>query len=194
MTKDTITLNDDLYLAEGLRRVVYQHPLDSALCIKILKPTASKRTLRREIRYVKKYSQRVDCVPSYHGKVMTNKGKGYVFGLVCNHNGGFSQSLENTLKSQSLPGLLKKIIQSYELLLDKRVLVTDLHARNVVVKVTETDYELHYVDGAENTDFIKACDYSKRFLKRKLDKKFTQLCKSIDLEYDFTAHVTGSQP
>jgi hypothetical protein len=62
------------------------------------------------------------------------------------------------------------------------VLVSDLHPGNLLLqKLSANDYQLVMIDGFGNSDFIKICDYSRFFLKKKLIRKFKRMLLQIGL-------------
>jgi len=138
------------YITEGSQRLLYAHPENKNLCVKIPKEHSNQRYVKREIFYTLKYQNKINCIPSYHGTVETNLGKGYVFDLITNYDGSVSETLQKSVHG-----------------------------------ATKSKYDLYIVDGLGNSDFIKICDVSKIFLKKKLIRKFTRLTHSLNLKITF---------
>lgn len=180
------------YITEGCQRLLYHHPENKDLCIKIPKENSNQRYVQREISYTFKYKDKINCIPLYHGTVETHLGKGYVFDLITDYDGAISQTLQTvrdkSIKSKDdLNELEKKIQHLYKLFFEQHIIVSDLHPGNILVKkISASDYELWIVDGLGNSDFIKICDISKIFLKKKLIRKFTRLTHTLKLNISFS--------
>ena len=186
-----IHLNPDLLIGKGSERSCYSHPLNSNNCIKVIH-TWSQRTksrCSREIRYIKKYKSQLrgfDLIPNYYGTVETNLGTGYIFQRIKDWNGNNSEKLSNYIKNdigRNNIGLL--ITNMYKTFLVNKVLVSDLHAGNILVNKTrsESTIKLILIDGFGNSDLIKICDYSSFFMKKKLIRKFTRMKKYLGFPY-----------
>ncbi len=174
------------YIAEGSQRLVYQHPDNPNLCIKISKTDSNEHYIKREIKYTNKYTSRFKFLPLYHGSINTNLGVGHVFDLVCNSDGAVSSTLLKEKHLFSSDQLAEKLRTLYELLLSNDIVLSDIHLENILVKkIDGSDEELWLVDGVGNSDFIKICDFSHFFLKKKLIRKFTRLSNALNLKISF---------
>lgn len=182
-----IKLHQRGYITEGSQRLIYTHPDNPELCIKIPKEESNQRYVSREIKYTKKYQDKVSCIPAFHGTIHTDLGMGYVFDLVKNYDGSVSQTLRDYADGGADMTIIRqKIEQLYALFLEKHIIVSDLHAGNILVRhTTNSDYELWIVDGLGNSDFIKICDISYFFHKKKLMRKFTRFARGIGLDMVF---------
>ena len=129
----------------------------------------------------------MSLIPNYFGTIATNYGAGYLFEKIRDWDGSESESLSNYFAKNSNEkeiGLL--ITNMYHIFLDKKALVSDVHPENILVqkKDSKFDVNLMLVDGIGNSDFIKICDYSDYFMKKKLIRKFTRLKERLGLTYD----------
>ena len=177
---------DKYYLAEGKHRKVYIHPDNPDLCIKISKdqPRNRSRATKRELTYLNTYKERVTCFSFFHGVVESNLGQGYIFDLIRNEDGNISRQLSELT---GLAGLEKKLTSLYQLFLNNGIIVGDLNAGSIVAREKKDgDYDLIIIDGTGNSDFIKICDYSKYFLRKKLIRKFNKLYRLLELPTSFT--------
>lgn len=172
-------------LASGDTRKVYTHPEDPALCIKIPKPSLKRRTLRREIRYLRKYATRASSfLTLFHGTVDSNLGKGYIYDLIRDEDGSVSRTLA---QCRDLDGLEEKIYDLYLTCLKNKVILSDMNLRNILARRGKgSDYDLWVVDGIGNSDYIKICDLSYYFMKKKMVRKFSRLnrCLGLSLVFD----------
>ena len=183
-----IEISEDLYIGEGNQKKVYHHPHDEHLCIKIAKPGKPRRLvgLKREIRYTAKYQDNLPFLAKYIQEQDTNMGTGYVFELIKNDNGKVSTPLGLYIKNKTVSELDKKVAHIYRLLIQHRAPISDTNPNNFLIQDSQNNSQsLHLVDGFGNSDFIKICDFSKHFLKKKLDRKFSSLCKRLKISSDF---------
>ena len=188
MNQEILNLNENKLIGVGSERKCYFHPRDKRKCIKITykfgRRTASR--CKREIKYSLKYSNLpydLPSIPQYFGTVNTNLGCGHVFELVLDYDGNISKKLSEYIKTNGPNNSLKgKISSLYRSFLQSRVLVSDLHPGNLLLQMPSVDdYHLVMIDGYGNSDFIKICDYSRFFLKKKLMRKFSRMLTQIGL-------------
>lgn len=187
MSGKVVLLQDDLLIERGSERSCYQHPEDPKRCIKITY-SHSNRTqarIKRELKYVKRYKQSpvpLQIIPDYFGTVNTNLGIGHQFELILDYDGRISAKLSDHIKANGTTNYIhEKIISIYHAFLASNAVVSDLHPGNLLLQKNYNDYELIMVDGFGNSDFLKVCDYSKFFTKKKLMRKFTRLLLNLDL-------------
>ena len=183
-----IEISEDLYIGEGNQKKVYHHPHDERLCIKFAKPGNRRRLvgLKREIRYTVKHQGNLPFLAKYIQEQDTNMGTGYVFELIKDYNDEISQPLDFYIHKNLITDLELKIAKVYKKLIMHRSPVSDLHASNFLLKIGENNEQsLHLVDGFGNSDFIKICDFSKRLLKNKLNRKFIKLCSQLEIPPTF---------
>jgi hypothetical protein len=119
----------------------------------------------------------------YHGLVDTNMGKGYRFDLIRDADGSVSSPLS---KLHDLSGIEEKIHDLYLKCISDRVVIGDLHQGNVVAQINkDSSYDLWVIDGVGNSDYIKICDISKYFMRKKITRKFSRLAKSLGISLVF---------
>jgi len=186
--KETLVLTDDLLIGVGSERKCYLHPEDKEKCVKIAYKISprTKARCKREIKYSLKYSnlpESFSSIPKYFGKVNTNLGIGHVFELVLDYDGNISSKLSEYIKKNELNKALQdKISELYDSFIQSRVIVSDFHQGNIVVKKKNPkDFELVVIDGYGNSDFIKIADHISLFRKKKLLRKFNRLLSALHL-------------
>lgn len=181
-----IHLHNDSLLGQGRQKTVYHHPEDHDLCIKIPKQ-GCEHSLKREIKYTSKHQKNLTSVGAYRGSIDTNIGTGYLFDIVRDSDGQISMTLEDFMKAdhdESL--LLLKVARLHEQLLENKAALSELEPCNILVKKkSASDYTLVIIDGFGNSDFIKICDISRHFLKKKLHRKFSKFCKEAKIPNTF---------
>ena len=183
-----LKLTENCLIGVGSERKCYLHPENEKKCVKVTYKFGRRTKVRceREIKYSFKYSmlpQHFKSIPRYFGKVDTNLGEGHVFELVLDFDGQISTKLSDFIQmNQPGDSLTKKICELYRTFLESRVLVSDFHPGNLVLqKSSADDYQLVMIDGFGNSDFIKICDYSRFFLKKKLVRKFKRILIQVGL-------------
>ena len=183
-----VELNNSYLISKGSERSCYLHPSDSDVCIKVIRlfgPRTDARN-RREIKYAEKYNQSspgLTAIPYYHGTIDTNLGPGSLFQLVRDYDKAISIRLADYIAQNAVDSKLQhKTLDLYHTFLKASILVSDLHPGNLLLqKSSINDYQLVMIDGFGNSDFIKICDYSRFFLKKKLIRKFKRMLLQIGL-------------
>lgn len=191
MTEQTITISEKDFLGQGGTKRVYRHPDNPQLCIKFPrkdKPRALNGLLR-ELKYLKKYQEKLPFLSPYLGKIQSNLGTGYLYQIAQNEDGTPAKDLRQHHQHLDSETLYQKISHLYQLLVKERAVVNDLQLSNFfIIEKSGKDYDLCLVDGFGNTNLIKICDYSKYFLLKKLNRKFKKLCSKLKLPSDFLDH------
>ena len=179
-------LHRDKLLGKGRQKAVYYHPEDESLCVKIPREGYA-HSLKREIRYIQKHQQKIPFIGAYRGEAETNLGQGYLFDVIRDFDGQISRDLEAFMQSEyDRDALADKASLLYELLIENRAPLSELQACNILVRKEEgKNYDLVIIDGFGNSDFIKICDFSRFFLKKKLIRKFTKFCRKTEISPSF---------
>lgn len=183
-----LKISEKLLLGEGGTKVAYRHPEDSDICVKF--PSINKKRaqvdLLREIKYLKKHQDRLPFLAQYIDEVETNQGTGYMYQLIRNEDGSPSKDLTHHLNDLDKVCLKKKIVKIYHALIEEHALMSDMQLANIfIIEKLSGDYDLCFVDGFGNSDFIKICDVSKFFFMNKLNRKFEKLFRKLGMEEEF---------
>jgi hypothetical protein len=173
--RDRILLSATEYIGAGTDRACYRHPSRPECCIKILLPERHPRRFRREIRYYRRLAfRRIDWqrMTRYHGTVRTNLGKGAIFDLVLDYDGGVSKSLEFYLHRED-PGFGDWAIRELNALTrkfyDDWIVFHDLNPGNLLVqRLGAGNRRLVVIDGIGHNHFLSVANYSPTFARRKL--------------------------
>ena len=144
-----LELNVSQEIARGSERVVYQHPLDENLCIKVRYHFKRRRDENeREYLYAQVLSKFVSIkelpIAFPVGWVKTNYGVGLVCPLIRNDDGKVSQSL---LEINDMPYLESYLNVFSNILIENYVSVTDLNKQNLVLRVSNGKKQVVMVDG-----------------------------------------------
>jgi hypothetical protein len=152
----TLKLKDETPLAKGGRRLVFRHPHDPRLIVKVLQDTYIKRLIpdpdnwrqkqkryKRYITYLQEAREHLTAcalfgTPSKHmqklaGFVDTDYGQGIVYEAAFGPDGNFAPTLDAMIKQGRYT---PEIAQAYEefraWLIDAPVVITPLHTDNLV--------------------------------------------------------------
>ena len=150
-----IQLPDDLIIGKGRDRICYEHPTAHEQCIKI--SITSDKQSNREIRYfnfLKKKPTDLSQVSTFLGKVQTDKGLGYIFELIRDHDGQVSKTLLQCLDSNvfTLEDIHPQLLSLKEYLIINKICVRDISPSNISCQKAATGYNLFIIDGISNAN------------------------------------------
>lgn len=97
-----LILSDKALLGTGRHRKCYVHPDNKNLCVKIIYnyDDGGEKEIRRELSYLNHLNKTLSdwsCIPRYYGTVETDLGVGYLYDLVRDFDGKFSENLETKI-------------------------------------------------------------------------------------------------
>jgi len=176
-----LVLDETLLLARGGVRAVYRHPAEADKCLKIVFNQQRRRSVRREITYLKKYHRRhgpLDYLPGFYGFCSTNLGRAAIFELIRDVDGQVSRSLAEFVAGRVTPGLgagqiVELLAELHHRLLADQVIACDPAPPNLLVQYRDAHRpRLVLVDGIGNPHFIKIADFSKYYADKLINKKW----------------------
>jgi len=192
-----INLTDDLFLGDGNHKIVYAHPTDKNLCVKLLR-TPDDPDFAKEMRYRKALGSRADSMTlltKYFGEVETSKGKGYLFERVLDFDGKISQTMlnvfDNTIANKKLlPATEKLLLDFKRVYFDEKFLLAGVDPDNYLVQRTSpTERRVRIIDNIGCSASIPLPYYFNYFAQKRLKKywgRFVDLMRS-DYEKLFDA-------
>lgn len=180
-------ITEDYFMGKGIAKRVYQHPEDHDICIKFPNPSKKRalNDIKREIKYLKRHQDHLVWLAPYLGEIETNLGKGYMYQIVRDESGELSKPITETQWKQNRETVKEKVIVMYEQARVRKAVINDLSLSNIYVRQKASGFDLVLIDGFGNNNFVKLADYSRSFLTKKLNRKFTGLCKRFDIKPDF---------
>ena len=149
-----INLTEDLFLGDGNHKIVYAHPTDTRLCVKLLR-TPDDPDFAKEMRYRKALGSRADSMTlltKYFGEAETSKGKGYLFERVLDFDGKISQTMLNVLDDtvadeKLLPATEKLLLDFKRVYFDEKFLLAGVDPDNYLVqKISPTERRVRIID------------------------------------------------
>jgi PhoP regulatory network protein YrbL len=182
-----LILSPTLFIARGGERIVYRHPHDAKLCVKVRFAGAPHpEETAGEVRYWQ-YLDRYGCdfahMPRFEGWAATNQGEGAVWELVQDYNGVISPSLKAVLQRglathdacrRALAGLKEWILRH-------GVVWRDLHPRNIVCRFSRPgDFRLILVDGWGNNEFIPVSSWSRTLNRKKVLRRWDRFMTDFE--------------
>ena len=186
-----INLTDDLFLGDGNHKIVYAHPTEKNLCIKILR-TPDDPDFKKESRYRKALGDRADkmtLLTKYFGEVETSKGKGYLFERVIDFDGKNSQTMFNVLDDtvadrKLLPATEKLLLDFKKTYFDEKFLLAGVDPDNYLVQRTsETARRVRIIDNIGIASFIPLPYYFDYFAIKRAKKYWWRFVEQMRTEY-----------
>ena len=175
---EKIILTDDLFLGDGNHKIVYAHPTDKNLCVKLLR-TPDDPDWAKEMRYRKALGSRADSMTlltKFYGAVETSKGTGYIFERVLDFDGKTCQTMLNVFADTFAdPKLLP---ETEELLMDfkcayfgEKFLLAGVDPDNYLVqRISPTARRVRIIDNIGCTAKIPLPYYFDYFCQKRLKK------------------------
>ena len=186
---DKIILRDDLFLGDGNHKIVYAHPTDINLCVKLLR-TPDDTDFAKEMRYRKALGTRADSmtlITKFFGAVETNKGTGYLFERVTDFDGKNSQTMLNvfddTIADKKLvPATEEMLLDFKKVFFAERFLLAGVDPDNYLVQRTSpTARRVRIIDNIGIATFIPLPYYFDYFALKRVKKywgRFVDLMRS----------------
>ena len=184
-----INLTDDLFLGDGNHKIVYAHPTDKNLCVKLLR-TPDDPDFAKEMGYRKALGSRADSMTlltKYFGEVETSKGKGYLFERVLDYDGKISQTMLNvfddTIADKKLLPATKKLLLDFKrVYFDEKFLLAGVDPDNYLVqRISPTERRVRIIDNIGCSASIPLPYYFDYFAQKRLKKywaRFVDLMRS----------------
>lgn len=188
---EKIILTDDLFLGDGNHKIVYAHPTDKNLCVKLLR-TPDDPDFAKEMRYRKALGKRADSMTlltKYFGEAETNKGTGYLFERVLDFDGKSSPTMLNVLADavidrDSLPELENLLLDFKKKYFDERFLLAGVDPDNYLVqKISPTERRVRVIDNIGIASFVPLPYYFDYFALKRGKKYWRRFVNLIRTDY-----------
>ena len=175
---EKITLTDDLFLGKGNHKIVYAHPTDKNLCVKLLR-TPDDPDLKKEMRYRKALGDRADSMTlltKYFGEVETSRGTGYLFERVIDYDGKSSPTMlsvldETLVHRELLPATEKLLLDFKRVYFEEKFLLAGVDPDNYLVqKISSTERRVRIIDNIGIATFIPLPYYFDYFAVKRAKK------------------------
>jgi hypothetical protein len=179
---EIIQLSDSLIIGKGRDRICYEHPTVYEHCIKISK-TNDKQS-KREMNYfhfLEKKHTDLSKISTFLGSVKTNKGLGYTFLLVRDHDGKISRTLLQSLKSKDFTTdeIRPLLINLKEYLINNKICVKDISPSNISCQKMVTGINLMIIDGVSNSNINPLTIRLERLINASIDKAWRGLERKL---------------
>ena len=188
---DKLVLTDDLFLGDGNHKIVYAHPTDKTLCVKLLR-TPDDPDWAKEMRYRKALGKRADLMTlltKFFGPVDTSKGTGYLFERVLDFDGKNCQTMLNVFDDTVAD---KKLLPATEQLLtdfkrayfDEKFLLAGVDADNYLVQRTSpTTRRVRIIDNIGIATFVPLPYYFDYFAVKRCKKYWARFIEQLRIDY-----------
>ena len=189
-TNEQLILTEDLKLGDGNHKIVYAHPNDKNLCVKILFTTPDT-DFEKEMRYRQALGSRVDkmtLMTKYFGEVDTNKGKGYIFERVLDFDGSTCktvlQHLQNPISSEDLIDLMLNFKKAY---INEKFIAAGTDPDNYLVqRISPTERRVRIIDNIGTAARFPILYHSDFLMAKRARKYWKRFVKEIAIEYSNT--------
>lgn len=179
-----IELNDELFIAAGIYCKCYQHPADKNKCIKIpIEGKKAKKRLKADLNYYTKlHRKEIDLtyVADYLGECETVHEVGYIYECVRDSDLNVSKRLQFYLDSDVIDRdlLYGRMKDLADYLLENKILISDLHARNILVQVDACgDIKPMIVDGIGDRVAIELLNLLPGFVEAKIIRRWNRFAQ-----------------
>ncbi len=190
MSDETVQLSEENFIASGAFCRCYRHPQIADQCIKITtdEKRANKR-LKADLSYYKKlYRRNADLfyVADYLGTCTTNLGNGYLFECIVDSDGSVSKTIEYYLENKVIQPeiFLKELHHLGVHLLNNCILISDIHAKNVLIQLTEDNAPKPVVvDGIGDSVAITIQNIFKAEVRSKITRRWNRFANKLINSY-----------
>jgi hypothetical protein len=200
-----LNIKDQTPLAQGASRLVFEHPYDPDLIVKVIRPEVvedrfgnntkwykKRRRFGRFISYIREIqeflavSQASDVNAPFLQRIVgfarTDMGLGLVLEAVKWTDGTLAPSLRQLVHSGKYDAATEQSLENFfEALLDSPVIISDLNMANLVYTHTEDrGYYFVLIDGIGNNSLIRLKSLSRRINHNSKLGRFKKLRARID--------------
>ncbi|OZI61385.1 YrbL family protein [Bordetella genomosp. 11] len=187
-------------IAAGAERLVYQHPFDPSLLVKVVDlPGMAEHLRTRPLRRWRKNRQRegpyrnhvaelAEYAAAHNiaagrwkvpmarilGLAQTNMGLGLLVEKITDGQGGLAPTIEQIVRERGLDeALTRELDYFFDTLADHHIVLNDVSARNVVMgQNADGDAGLYLIDGFGSKQAVPLFAYSKMLNRRRILRKY----------------------
>lgn len=175
-------LTDELIVGKGRDRICYEHPSNTKLCIKV-SITTDKQS-KREVSYfnfLKKTNADLSKISIFRGKINTNKGLGYTFDLIRDHDGKVSKTLRQCLEAQEFTTkwVEPHLIDLKKYLIINKICIRDISPSNISCQKKPDGISLFIIDGVSNANINPLTIRLQSLVNASIDKAWKGLERKL---------------
>ena len=180
-------MTDDLKLEDGNNKVVYAHPTDKNLCIKILFTTPDT-DFDREMKYRNALGNKVEkmkLLTKYFGEVETNRGKGYLFERIIDFDGSVSKTvLDYIQNSTNIEDLVNLLLEFKKDFINEKFVAAGMDPDNFMVQqISPTERQVKIIDNIGTSAKFPVLYYSDFLMAKRARKYWKRFVQEISIEY-----------
>ena len=188
---DKIILTDELFLGDGNHKIVYAHPTDKNLCVKLLR-TPDDPDFAKEMRYRKALGDRANSMTlltKYFGQVETNRGDGYLFERVIDFDGKSSPTMLNVLADtvvyrDRLPATEELLLDFKRAYFDEKFLLAGVDPDNYLVQqISPTERRVRIIDNIGIATFVPLAYWFDAFAVKRAKKYWRRFVDLMRTDY-----------
>ena len=186
-TNELLSLTDELILSKGKHKVVYLHPFNDKLCIKILN-NISDTDFDREMKYRHALGSKADkmsLLTKYFGEIETNRGKGYIFERVFNFDGSDCKTIQDHLQNpESIDDLTELLLSFKKVFIDEKFVTAGMNPKNFLVqRLSPIKRQVRIIGKIGTAAKIPILYYSDFLMIKRARKYWRRFVKEISIEY-----------
>lgn len=181
-----IILKDEDFIAKGNERACYHHPEDSSKTIKITFENNKRKKSKQSDKEIKYYKELIKRgvkswkhLPEFFGEIKTNKGDGFIIGLVRDYDGSISKSFAYYLNQNSSNIYEKELAVYKQYFLDNCIIFNyGMMPKNILLrKNSETDFDLVLIDGLGDVSHFTLPNKIPYFARRRINRRWDKFVK-----------------
>ena len=184
---EKLILTEDLKLGDGNHKIVYAHPTDKNLCVKILFNTPDT-DFDREMKYrnaLGSKAEKMTLLTKYFGEVDTNKGTGYMFERIIDFDGKNSKTLlEHIQNPADINDLIKLLLEFKKVFINEKFVAAGMDPDNFMVqRISPTERQIKIIDNIGTSAKFPILYYSDFLMAKRARKYWKRFVKEIQIEY-----------
>ena len=190
--KKVLHLTEDLLVATGSHRKCYQHPDDSRKCIKVAFGDMGVRTVAREIKYLHilmRRGKKAKTMPVFYGPIETDRGRGYIYELVCNADGSPCLTLgdffhDMDLLQEHFDTIRDLLCFLHADILQGEVVTMTIEVQNILFpQDAQGRLSIKMINDIGSPVLIPVFYYSSFFARRKVERRWKQFRQKMLRSY-----------
>jgi hypothetical protein len=202
-----LDLNNLRPIAAGNDRLVYQHPHEASLLVKVVNGAEWDAYMRsKPLRRWRKRFQREGAYRNHiaelaeyaaaenaaagrwkvpmarvHGMVQTSHGLGLLVEKITDGQGGLAPTVEQIVRQKGLDeALARELDYFFDALADHHIILNDVSARNVVVgENADGETGLYLIDGFGSKQAIPVFAWSKSANRHRIQRKYQRMLAKL---------------
>lgn len=180
-----LILDEKDLIGVGCHKRCYRHPVDKDKCVEIIYNAEGLKDIRRELRY-RRYMQEhpsfdYSMLPGYYGECETNLGKGYVYELIVQPDGGICPTFRDyfqhldMLKAQE-DILVEKMRQLQQDMLANEIITMNITEENIVLQTMADGFRIRLLSDLGSSFFLPTDYWFRSVRLKRVHRHWQKMC------------------